>query len=195
MPAGLDLASSPPASFPPTLFRDDSDLIARLKKREPEALGDVYDRYGHLAFALILHIVKDRAIAEEILAASFLVLWNRIHRYPQNRGGLGLWLLAIARDRAVYRLRAGENWYTLPNQVSAENTPAVFIEPRVREHAPEEIRRLRNAFVQCKEIFCILLELAYFEGLSVSELAARLEESVETVEAWLRAALDGLHPE
>ncbi|HZQ56066.1 MAG TPA: sigma-70 family RNA polymerase sigma factor [Bryobacteraceae bacterium] len=194
MPAGLDVATSLPAPPPFGLFRDDSDLIPKLKKREPEALGDVYDRYGLLTFALILHIVKDRAIAEEILAASFLVLWNRIQRYPYNRGSLGLWLLAIARDRAVHRLRAGESWYTLPNRVCAENTPSLFIETRVQEHAPEEIRRLRNAFVQCKEIFCILLELAYFEGLSVSELAARLDEPVETVEAWLRTALDGLHP-
>lgn len=192
MPAGLDLATSLPPP-PLALFRDDSDLIARLKKREPEALGEVYERYGNLTFALILHIVKDRPVAEEILAASFLVLWNRIHRYSQSRGSLGLWLLAIARDRAVHRVRAGESWYTSPNRVSAENTPTLFIEPPVREHSPEEIRRLRNAFVQCKEIFCILLELAYFEGLSVSELAGRLEEPVETVETWLRTALEGLH--
>jgi RNA polymerase sigma-70 factor (ECF subfamily) len=193
MPAGLDMATSVPAPPPLLLFRDDSDLIPRLKKREPEALAEVYDRYGCLIFPAILHMVKDRAAAEEILTASFLVLWNRIHRYPQNRGGLGLWLLAIAHDRAVHRLRAGESWYTSANQFSAENSPALFIETRAEEHAPEEIRRLRNAFVQCKEIFCILLELAYFEGLSMSELAARLEEPVETVEAWLETALASLH--
>jgi RNA polymerase sigma-70 factor (ECF subfamily) len=194
MPAGLDVATSVPAP-PLLLFRDDSDLIPRLKKREPEALGEVYDRYGCLIFAAILHVVKDRAAAEEILTASFLVLWNRIHRYPQNRGELGLWLLAIAHDRAVHCLRAGESWYTSANQFSPENIPALFIEARDEEHAPEEIRRLRNAFVQCKEIFCILLELAYFEGLSIGELAARLEEPVETVEAWLQTALASLHPE
>lgn len=193
MPAGLDVAISLPAPPPLSLFQDDSDLILRLKKREPEALGSVYDRYGHLIFASILHIVKDRTTAEEILASTFMVLWNRIHRYPQNRGGLGLWLLAIAHDRAVHRLRAGESWYASTNPFSPENTPALFVEPRAQEHAPEEIRQLRNAFVQCKEIFCILLELAYFEGLSASELAARLEEPVESVEAWLRTALDSLH--
>src|SRR5580698_1143701 len=86
----------------------DEDLARRLQRRDPEAIGDLYDRFGRLTYSVIVAIVRDAALAEDLLQETFLRVWNRAHAFEPGRGALGPWLLAIARNRAIDRLRADD---------------------------------------------------------------------------------------
>ncbi len=75
----------------------DEELARRLQRRDPDAMKDLYDRFGRLAYSVVLAIVRDSAIAEDLVQETFLRVWNRIQGFEPGRGALGPWLLAIAR--------------------------------------------------------------------------------------------------
>src|SRR5262245_57629276 len=84
----------------------DGDLVARLQRRDAQALAELYDRYGRLVYALILRIVRDAGIAEDLVQETFLRVWNRVHAFDAQKGSLGPWLLAVARNRAIDYIRS-----------------------------------------------------------------------------------------
>src|SRR5437879_9888747 len=85
---------------------DDAALVVRMQRREPQALAELYDRYGRLAFSLILRVVRDAGIAEDLVQETFLRVWNRVHGFDAQKGSIGPWLLAVARNRAIDYLRS-----------------------------------------------------------------------------------------
>src|SRR5438046_2210319 len=84
----------------------DGELVERLQRRDAQALADLYDRYGRLVYALILRIVKDTGIAEDLVQETFLRVWNRVQGFDAQKGSIGPWLLAVARNRAIDYLRS-----------------------------------------------------------------------------------------
>src|SRR5436853_582625 len=84
----------------------DPDLAERLKRREPQAMADLYDRYGRLAYSLIVRIVRDAQMAEDLVQETFIRVWSRVQAFDSQRGALGPWLLAVARNRAIDYLRS-----------------------------------------------------------------------------------------
>lgn len=163
----------------------DADLVARLQRRDPRALGNLYDRYGRLAFSLILRIVRDPRVAEDLVQETFLHVWNRVHALDLETGAIGPWLLAVARNRAIDYVRpaAGRddtNDPTLYNGVSAAlllSDAAARARAAVRKLPPNERQ---------------VLDLSYFEGLSESEIAGRLDQPSATVKTWIAAAYQTL---
>ena len=87
-------------------MRDDSELVARLKRRDPDAMAILYDRYGRIMYSLILRVVRNEAVAEDLVQESFLRVWNRVHGFDQERGALAPWILAMARNRAIDYVRS-----------------------------------------------------------------------------------------
>src|ERR1700756_4716057 len=85
---------------------DDTSLVARMRGRDPLALAELYDRYGRVVYALILRVVRDTGIAEDLVQETFLRVWNRVHGFDAQKGSIGPWLLAIARNRAIDYLRS-----------------------------------------------------------------------------------------
>src|SRR5713226_4629901 len=85
---------------------DDRNLAERLKRREPQAMTELYDRYGKLAYSLIYRIVRDVGITEDLVQETFLRVWNRAQGFDVERGALGPWLLAVARNCAIDYLRS-----------------------------------------------------------------------------------------
>src|ERR1700755_1709834 len=85
---------------------DDSSLVARMQRRDPHALAELYDRYGRITYSLILRVVRDTGIAEDLVQETFLRVWNRVHGFDAQKGSIGPWLLAVARNRAIDYLRA-----------------------------------------------------------------------------------------
>src|SRR5580693_9069030 len=86
--------------------RDDSDLARRLRARDPHAMADLYDAYGRLAYSLIYRIVRNSAVAEDLVQETFLRVWNRAHSFDPDRGALGPWVLTVARNRAIDYVRS-----------------------------------------------------------------------------------------
>src|SRR5712692_5221590 len=89
-------------------LKEDPELARRLKNREPQAMADVYDRYGRVTYALIFRIVRNAAAAEDLVQETFLRVWNRVHAFDQEKGSLGPWVLTVARNRAIDYLRSVE---------------------------------------------------------------------------------------
>ena len=85
--------------------RDERRLARRLRRRDRDALGDVYARFGAATFGLLLQILRDRATAEDVQQQVFLEVWQRADAYDPNRAGMLTWILTIARSRAIDELR------------------------------------------------------------------------------------------
>ncbi len=85
---------------------NDAELARRLQRREPQAMADLYDRFGRLTYSLIFSVVKDTGVAEDLVQETFLRVWNRVAGFDPDRGALGPWLLAVARNRAIDYIRS-----------------------------------------------------------------------------------------
>lgn len=177
-------------------FRDDRDLVRRLKARESQAMADLYDRYGRLAYSVILRIVRDAGVAEDLLQEAFLRIWTRIAAFDDNKGALGPWVVAVARNRAIDYLRSVEGRLSRSAvEMDKLDRPAVFADFDQQVVTADHMRRLRGAFDKLTANQREVIELAYFQGLSQSEMAERLKQPLGTVKTWVRTALRQLREE
>lgn len=177
--------------------RDDGDLIKRLKHREPGAMADLYDRYGKLVYSVILRIVKEAGLAEDLTQETFLRIWNRSQFFDQEKGALGPWILAVARNRAIDHLRSVDG--RMAQRATEFNPsiehPSAFGDLERDLLNSDRARVLRDAFGKLTPHQRTVIELAYFEGLSQTEMASRLQQPLGTVKTWVRAALKTLRTE
>jgi RNA polymerase sigma-70 factor (ECF subfamily) len=172
---------------------DDGDLAARLQRREPAALADLYDRYGKLAYSLIYRVVHDVGVAEDLVQETFLRVWNRAQGFDAERGALGPWLLAVARNRAIDYVRSsGGKMARGAMELEYAERPAVFVNFEADVLSQDQARRVRAALEKLNENQRHVIELAYFEGLSQSEMAERMGQPLGTVKTWVRTALKNL---
>jgi len=185
-------------TFLPLLFaiyagEDDRNLAERLKRRESSVMGELYDRYGKLAFSLIYRIVRDIGVAEDLVQETFLRVWNRAQGFDAERGALGPWLLAVARNRAIDYVRSSGGRMTRGAlELEAAEHPAVFVNFEAEVLSQDRARRVRGALGRLNENQRHVIELAYFEGLSQSEMAERMGQPLGTVKTWVRTALKNL---
>jgi RNA polymerase sigma-70 factor (ECF subfamily) len=173
--------------------KDEADLVRRLQARDPNAMADLYDRYGRLTHALIFRIVRNGAAAEDLVQETFLRVWNRVQGFDQEKGALGPWILAVARNRAIDYLRSvdgrmAQNVYELERV----EQPAQFANFENEIMNLDRVRILKEAFEKLTPNQRIVLELAYYEGLSQTEMAARMKQPLGTVKTWVRTALKTL---
>lgn len=171
----------------------DSDLIAKVKRRDPDAMGELYDRFGKMAFELIAHIVKDRALAEDLLAETFVKAWNRVPGLDMNGISLGLWVFCMARNQSLEYLRSRSGRIGRAASIpEALEQSQLFENLRPGDHTLDRVAEIRQAFTELDENERQMLHLAYFEGLTENEIAAKLEQPQETIEAWVHRAIDKL---
>ena len=151
---------------------DEAELIERISERDPEALRTLYERYGRLLLALARRILNDAAAAEEILQEVFLQVWNQAGRYDTRRSSVSTWLVLITRSRSIDRLRS--------RQVTERTLAGLEAENRERHTSPagvasvwmdERRERLRRELKALPSEQKDVLELAFYEGMSQSEIA------------------------
>jgi RNA polymerase sigma-70 factor, ECF subfamily len=177
-------------------FKDDSELARRLKSREPQAMSDLYDRYGRLAYSLIYRVVRDAATAEDLVQETFLRVWNRVASFDQEKGALGPWVLAVARNRAIDYVRSVDGRMTAGSlELDRIENPARFSALDDSALSLDRARKLKGAFEKLTPNQRTVIELAYFEGMSQTEMAARLKQPLGTVKTWVRSALKTLRDE
>jgi RNA polymerase sigma-70 factor (ECF subfamily) len=171
--------------------RYDVGLLERVIAREAEAIGELYDRHSRLLYGLILRILRNAAEAEEVLQDVFLQVWKRAETFNASLGTPVAWLVRIARNRAIDRLRA--------NSVSARTLeappPPPGESPEARAAMTEQQRALDRALGALSAEERQLLEHAYFLGLTQSELAERFGLPLGTVKTRIRTALTTLRRE
>ncbi len=169
---------------------EDSGLLERLKQRDPQAMAELYDRFGRVVYAVIARIVRNGAVAEELTQEAFLRAWNRSGDFDEGRGKLSPWLLTIARNRAIDYLRSKERQQlgtTL--ELAALERVTLFVDTENRMIDQQEAKRIRESFAKLNENQRRVLELAYFEGLSQAEMAQQLGQPLGTIKTWVRTAL------
>jgi RNA polymerase sigma-70 factor (ECF subfamily) len=171
------------------LARDDRDLMFRLQQREPEALAELYDRYGGMAYRLILRMVRDEGIAQDLVQETFLRVWNRAAVFNSERGAAGPWLLAVARNRAIDYLRAEGRYSKSTFELNETEHPTLFADFPDEALNFDLARQVKRALERLGSQQRQAIELAYFEGLSQSEIADRMGQPLGTVKTWTRRAM------
>jgi RNA polymerase sigma-70 factor (ECF subfamily) len=176
----------------PVRRESDEGLIRRILSGDEVALGVLYDRYGGRVYSVAKRILQDDGAAEEILQDIFHQLWRNAASFDSARGALGSWLLVMARNRSIDRLRRRGPAAT--EEVAATlHGPGLDIENAVA--ANEMTERVREALRALPEAQREAMELAYFEGLTQSEIAKRTGDPLGTVKTRLRTALASLKAE
>jgi RNA polymerase sigma-70 factor (ECF subfamily) len=174
----------------------DEQLARRLQARDPEAMADLYDRFGRLAYSVIFAVVRDGATAEDLVQETFLRVWNRVHAFDAARGALGPWLLAVARNRAIDHIRSlGARIDRNSYELDANTHPSLFVDMERDVLNADHARVIRNAIAKLNTNQQKVIELAYYEGLSQTEMADRMGEPLGTVKTWVRTALKLLREE
>jgi RNA polymerase sigma-70 factor (ECF subfamily) len=171
----------------------DRTLAERLKRREPQAMADLYDRYGRVTYVLIFRIVRNAGTAEDLVQETFLRVWNRVQAFDAEKGALGPWILTVARNRAIDYLRSvdgrmAQNAFEL----EINEHPSLFANLETEVLNSDRARRLRTAFEKLTPNQKLVIELAYYEGLSQSEMATRMSQPLGTIKTWVRSALKAL---
>ncbi len=177
-------------------FLDDSDLVRRLKGRDPDAMATLYDRYGRIMYSLILRVVRNESVAEDLVQETFLRVWNRVHGFDEDKGALGPWVLAIARNRAIDHLRSAQGReLESPIELERLENPRLFSNLENDILNIDRLKQLNGAFQKLTPNQRTVIELAYYEGLSQVEMSEHMKQPLGTVKTWVRTALKTLREE
>jgi RNA polymerase sigma-70 factor, ECF subfamily len=166
----------------------DRRCVERMRDGDAGGLEELYDRYGDLLYALVLRIVGRAAEAEDVLQEAWLQVWKSAARYDTGRGSVPAWLVTLARSRAIDRLRASGSRARAETAAGAD--PPLPEDDASAGAQRRQIRdRVTSALAGLPAQSRQVLELAYFEGLSQSEIATRLGVPLGTVKSWTRQGL------
>lgn len=188
MPSSGSASTAPP----------DRELVAQAAAGDERALAALYDRYGVLIYAVAYRIVGQRADAEEVVIEAFAQAWRDAARFDGRRGSVAAWLTTIARSRALDLVRARgrrERVAEIATQADDHSMPGISGAQPDPSDSVEEIER-RHHVQLALELLSPgqrqAIELAYFEGLSQSEIAERLGEPLGTVKTRMRLGMQKL---
>jgi RNA polymerase sigma-70 factor, ECF subfamily len=168
----------------------DATLMQQLLRRDVSAFEELYERHSRIVYSLVLRILRQGSTAEEVVQDIFLQLWRNSARYDLSRPFVP-WLLTLARNRALDHLRL-KSERQRRREEQTEEFPQIASAAPEYEKALDEGRRAERVRVLIGSLPAAqkkAIELAYFEGLSHSEIATALNEPLGTVKSWIRNGL------
>ena len=170
----------------------DRDLLTAMQQGQIEALREIYRRYERLVYSLACKVLKTPEEAEDLTQEIFLKLWQRPN-YNPDRGTLSTYLCLITRSRAIDRLRSQGARYRLVQRWHHTHPDRSKVNPPLEQASlGEQAHRVRAALADLAPAEQEILEIAYYEGLSQSQIAQRLEIPLGTVKTRSRQALKKL---
>jgi RNA polymerase sigma-70 factor (ECF subfamily) len=160
----------------------DAVLLRQIGDRQPAALDALYDRHASTLLALGRRILGSLADAEEVLQEVFLHVWNNAGRYDTSRSSVSTWLILITRSRAIDRLRT-RKVVERTHETSVQENPVEHASPEGVETVfiHERRERVRSELIKLPDEQRQVLEMAFYEGLSQSEIAAKADLPLGTV--------------
>jgi RNA polymerase sigma-70 factor (ECF subfamily) len=184
---GADDLNTPPER---TTEREESELVAALRRREPRAMEVLYDRFGRQAFGLAYRIMGDGPSAEDVVQEAFLTLWRQAERIDPTRGKVGSFLMTMVHHKAIDALRAKQG--RTARQISIDLAEVEKVGSDVAERVIQSLSRdeIRKALANIPDDQRLPIEMAYFEGLTHVEIAEALALPLGTVKSRVRLGLE-----
>jgi RNA polymerase sigma-70 factor (ECF subfamily) len=174
----------------------DNELLRRIAQRDRNAFARLYDRYAAALYSLCMAIVKRQDEAEDVIQECFLQIWEKAHAFDGLKGSVYTWLVTMTRNRAIDRLRSKHF------QFSRQRRPDFDLEAIAADevHSPLESTSLAERAHLVRQAFATLpveqrevLQMAYFQGYSQSEISQQLRVPLGTVKTRTRQAMKKLH--
>ena len=165
----------------------DEAVVALVARSDQEALGELYDRFGRVAYGLALRVLRDEKLAEDAVQEGFLAAWRNADRFMPERAKASTWVLTFVHRRAVDLVRREERRRADPLPGHAEEAPTGSAEEDAWLRFERE--RVQAALAQLPDQQREALELAYYGGFSQSELAERLGQPIGTIKSRMFAGL------
>ncbi len=163
-------------------------LIQRIAERDQEALGQFYDQTRQVVFGLLVKILGDYHTAEETLIDVYMKVWNRAGIYNRDRGTVFSWLITIARTRAIDTLRAGRN-EPANRKEELQHKSTDGLDPEQAAILQAQRKVVNTALAELQPEQRRVIELAYFFGMSHSEIAQETGEPLGTVKSRIRSGM------
>jgi len=170
----------------------DVELLTLIAGGDVRAVGTLYDRYSPTLFPIALRIVRDRSEAEDLIHDAFVAVNERAAQYTADRGTVVAWLVTLVRNLSIDRTRRRERRGALAREVIAHEPPASVRDPERLTSDAGERARIRRALLTLPEAQRQTLEVAFFEGLSYPEIAARENVPLGTIKSRAARALSAL---
>ena len=169
----------------------DADLLHAIARGDESALAALYDRYHSILLGLLLRILHSRVEAEDVLQEVFLQIWQRAANFDEARGRAFTWMVTLARSRAIDRLRSLQSRQRA-DDTALRDAPEPAGDASDDAYHAEQREIVRAALAEIPEEQRRALMLAYFEGMTQSEIAARLGQPLGTVKTRMRSGLGKL---
>ena len=192
------MPSSTRMPSPSSTMAPDPDLVAQAAAGDERAIGALYDRYGAVLYAVAYRIVGQRADAEEVVIDAFAQAWREAPRFEAHRGSVAGWLTMIARSRALDLVRARSRRERITATAAAERPEespglgAWRTDPAGSYDLGERRQQVQQALQTLSPPQRQAIELAFYEGLSQSEIAERLNEPLGTIKTRVRLGMQKL---
>jgi RNA polymerase sigma-70 factor (ECF subfamily) len=175
----------------------DPKLLARVAKGDQQAFGQLYDQSSTLLFTLAYRILNDREEAAELLQEVYLEVWRKIAKYDVGRGSPIAWLVTLTRSRAIDRLRAKAS---RGHQLVADSlehplvsqTPDVSPDPYEAREDQERRQMMVKAILELPLPQQQAIEMAFYQGMTHTEIAAKLNQPLGTVKTRIKLAMTKL---
>jgi len=171
--------------------REISQLIISISRGNEESLERLYERTSSLVFGLILKILSDRQEAEEVLADVYLQIWEKASTYGPSRSKPVSWILMISRSRSIDKLRSGSKRRSLTQEIDDSFTDKDN-NPETNSIADEKRTIIQKAMKELSDNQKEAIELAYYFGMSQSEIAQEMDQPLGTVKSWIRFGMKKL---
>jgi RNA polymerase sigma-70 factor (ECF subfamily) len=171
-------------NMPQPSAEDDAALLARINSGDERAMSTLYERYSRVVYSVALRVLNDPASAEDILQEIFMQIWRNPDSFSAARGSLGGWLAVVSRNRSIDALRRKRPSTSLDDVILASSTNLASEAER-----NSLIERARGVIATLPSEQRKTLEMAYFDGLTHSEIAEMTGDPLGTVKTRIRSAL------
>lgn len=172
---------------------DELKLMKRIKARDEEALSELYDLYKRLLFGMVISIVKKREEAEDVLQEIFVKIWNKAESFDEERGNVYSWIVTLARNKAIDRIRS-KGYKTQQKQSVSIHEPLFSLEGD--KHDPMETtifsdraELVKRALEQIPEKQSEVIKIAYYRGMTQREISDHLDIPLGTVKTRTRQGM------